>query len=219
MRVRRKTNDLFSIVIPTCNEGEMLHATVENILQQTAYPRIEVIVVDDGSTDGSCERFQETEDPVTVITSSTLGIPRARNLGAIVRSAHCAGAQALVIPKDRAVGATPTVSKASAGALEHTRLCRVTNLATTIGWLKKKGVWVAGLAMEADRTIYQVDFSGALALVVGGEEKGIRSLIRQNCDMLVSIPQTGRIDSLNASAAGAVAMYEIYRQRHLTRAK
>jgi 23S rRNA (guanosine2251-2'-O)-methyltransferase len=136
------------------------------------------------------------------------------NLGAIVRTAHCAGVHALVIPNDRAVGATPAVSKASAGALEHTRLCRVTNLAGTIQWLKKEGVWVAGLAMQAKQTIFQADLKGPLALVVGGEEKGLRPLVRQQCDYLVSIPLRGRVDSLNASAAAAVALYEAFRQRH-----
>lgn len=135
------------------------------------------------------------------------------NLGAIVRTAHCVGAHALVVPKDRAVGATPAVSKASAGALEHTRLCRVTNLVGTIQWLKKEGVWVAGLAMQADRNVFQADLKGPLALVVGGEEKGIRPLVRQHCDYLVSIPLQGRVDSLNASAAAAVVLYEAFRQR------
>jgi len=137
------------------------------------------------------------------------------NLGAIVRTAHCVGAHALVVPKDRAVGATPAVSKASAGALEHTRLCRVTNLAGTIQWLKKEGVWVAGLAMQAKQTVFQADLKGSLALVVGGEEKGLRPLVRQHCDYLVSIPLRGRVDSLNASAAAAVVLYEAFRQRHL----
>ena len=137
------------------------------------------------------------------------------NLGAIVRTAHCAGAHALVIPKDRAVGATPAVSKASAGALEHTRLCRVTNLAGTVQWLKKEGVWVAGLAMQAKQTVFQADLKGPLALVVGGEEKGLRPLVRQHCDYLVSIPLRGRVDSLNASAAAAVVLYEAFRQRQL----
>lgn len=135
------------------------------------------------------------------------------NLGAIVRSAHCAGANALVIPKDRAAGATPAVSKASAGALEHTRLCRVTNLAGSIQWLKKQGVWVAGLAMQAKQSVFEADLKGPLALVVGGEEKGLRPLVRQHCDYLVSIPLRGRVDSLNASAAAAVVLYEAFRQR------
>ena len=136
------------------------------------------------------------------------------NLGAIVRSAHCVGVDALVIPKDRAAGATPAVSKASAGALEYTRLCQVTNLASTIQWLKKKGVWVAGLAMQADQTVFEADLKGPLALVVGGEEKGLRPLVRQHCDYLISIPLRGRVDSLNASAAAAVVLYEAFRQRH-----
>ena len=135
------------------------------------------------------------------------------NLGAIVRTAHCAGVDAVVFPKDRAAGATPAVSKASAGALEHTRLCRVTNLVASIQWLKKRSVWVAGLTMQADRTVFQADLKGPLALVVGGEEKGLRPLVRQHCDYLVSIPLLGRVDSLNASAAVAVALYEALRQR------
>lgn len=135
------------------------------------------------------------------------------NLGAIVRSAHCAGADALIIPKDRAAGATPAVSKASAGAVEHVRLCRVTNLASTILWLKEQGIWAAGLAMEADRTVFEADLKGRLALVVGSEEKGLRPLIRRHCDYLISIPLCGRVDSLNASAAAAVVLYEALRQR------
>jgi 23S rRNA (guanosine2251-2'-O)-methyltransferase len=141
------------------------------------------------------------------------GIVDPHNLGAIVRTAHCVGVDAMVIPKDRAVGATPAVSKSSAGALEHMRLCRVTNLAGAIQWLKKKGVWVAGLAMQADRSIFDADLKGPLALVIGGEEKGLRPLVRRHCDYLVSIPLHGRVDSLNASAAAAVVLYEALRQR------
>ena len=141
------------------------------------------------------------------------GIVDPNNLGAIVRSAHCVGVDAVVVPKDRAVGPTPAVSRASAGALEHTPLCRVTNLVGTIVWLKEQGVWVAGLAMQAQQTIFEADLKGPLAVVVGGEEKGLRPLVRQRCDFLVSIPLHGRIDSLNASAAAAVALYEACRQR------
>lgn len=141
------------------------------------------------------------------------GILDPNNLGAIVRTAHCVGADALVIPKDRAVGATPAVSKASAGALEHSRLCHVTNLAAAIQWLKKQGFWVVGLAGEADHSLFQADLSGRLALVVGGEEKGLRPLIRQVCDYLIAIPLRGRVGSLNASVAVAVALYEAFRQR------
>lgn len=141
------------------------------------------------------------------------GIVDPNNLGAIVRTAHCAGVDALVIPRDRAVGPTPAVSKISAGALEHTRICRVTNLSDTIDWLKQRGIWVAGLAMEAEQTVFQADLKGPLAFAVGGEEKGLRRLVRAKCDYLVSIPMRGRVDSLNASAAAAVVLYEALRQR------
>jgi 23S rRNA (guanosine2251-2'-O)-methyltransferase len=141
------------------------------------------------------------------------GIVDPHNLGAIVRTAHCVGADALVVPKDRAAGATPVVSKVSAGALEHTRICRVTNLANSIQWLQKKGFWVAGLAMEGKQTLFEADLKGSLALAIGSEGKGLRRLVKEHCDFLVSIPLQGRVDSLNASAAAAVVLYEAFRQR------
>jgi 23S rRNA (guanosine2251-2'-O)-methyltransferase len=143
------------------------------------------------------------------------GIVDPNNLGAIVRTAHCVGADALVVPKDRAAGPTPVVSKVSAGALEHTRLCRVTNVAGTIQWLKKKRFWVAGLAMEGEQSLFEADLKGPLALVIGGEGKGLRRLVREYCDFLISIPLCGRVDSLNASAAAAVVLYEAFRQRRV----
>ena len=136
-----------------------------------------------------------------------------QNMGGLIRTASCVGVNGVIIPKDRSAPPTPTVSRASAGALEHISITQVTNLVRTIRTLKEMGIWIMGLDQAADNPIFFSDVSGPIALVVGGEEKGIRSLVRQNCDMLVSIPQTGRIDSLNASVAGAVAMYEIYRQR------
>lgn len=153
-----------------------------------------------------------TRDCLLVLLDS---IVDPNNLGAIVRTAHCVGADALVIPKDRAAGATPAVSKASAGALEHTRLCRVTNLASSIAWLKQQNVWVAGLSMAAEQTLFEADLRGRLALVVGSEEKGLRPLVEKQCDFRVAIPLRGRIDSLNASAAAAVVLYEAFRQRQL----
>ena len=143
------------------------------------------------------------------------GIVDPNNLGAIVRTAHCAGADALVVPKDRAAGPTTVVSKVSAGALEHTRLCRVTNLTGTIQWLKKKSFWVAGLDMKGKQSLFEADLKGPLALVIGGEGRGLRRLVREHCDFLVSIPLCGRVDSLNASAAAAVVLYEALRQRRL----
>jgi len=158
----------------------------------------------------AAQNGQWRSDPLMVLLD---GIVDPNNLGAIVRTAYCAGADGLVIPKDRAAGATPAVSRVSAGALEHIRLCRVTNLVGSIQWLKKQGFWVAGLAMEGKQTVFQADLKGPLALIIGGEGKGLRPLVRKHCDYLVSIPMRGRVDSLNASAAAAVIIYEAVRQR------
>lgn len=136
-----------------------------------------------------------------------------RNLGAIVRSALAVEAEAILLPKDRSAGPTPAVSKTSAGALEHTRLVRVTNVVATMRQLREHGCWLYGLEPTADQSVYEVDFTGSVALVVGGEERGIRPLVKKNCDVLLSIPQSDRLESLNASVAAAIAMYEVYRQR------
>ncbi len=138
------------------------------------------------------------------------------NLGALIRSALCTGVTGVVIPRDRSAPPSPAVSKASAGALEHICLASVVNLATTLKELKKHGYWIIGLDMGGGQSIYENDFTGNIVLVVGGEGTGIRPLVKQHCDFLRSIPQTGPVSSLNASVAGAVAMYEVYRQRHLT---
>ena len=136
-----------------------------------------------------------------------------QNLGAIIRTAMCVGIQGVIVPKDRSAPPTPAVSKASAGALEHIRLVRVTNLVQTIKHCKAGGLWVMGLQKDAVQTIYTADLSGPIALVIGGEQKGMRQLVRKNCDFLMSIPQQGGLNSLNASVAAAVAMYEAFRQR------
>lgn len=135
------------------------------------------------------------------------------NLGALARTALCAGVQAMVIPKDRSAPPTPAVSKASAGALEHLRLARVANLVNTLRTLKKRGVWIAGTDRAAEKSIYASDLTGPLAVVIGGEEKGLRPLVKSHCDFLMTIPQKGPLNSLNASAAGAVVLYEAFRQR------
>ncbi|MFH0731229.1 MAG: 23S rRNA (guanosine(2251)-2'-O)-methyltransferase RlmB [Pseudomonadota bacterium] len=136
-----------------------------------------------------------------------------QNLGALIRSALAVGVIGVLTPKDRSAPPTPVVSKASAGALEHIPLARVTNLSRALDALRQRGLWIFGLEGTADREIYGTDLTGPMALVVGGEEKGIRPLVKQHCDLLVSIPQYGPLDSLNASVAGAVALYEVLRQR------
>ncbi len=138
-----------------------------------------------------------------------------QNLGAIIRTALCVGIHGVVVPKDRSASPTPAVSRASAGALEHIRLVRVTNLVQTIKHCKSRGLWVMGLQQNAVQSIYAADLSGSIAIVLGGEQKGIRRLVEKNCDFMVSIPQLGTLNSLNASAAGAVAMYEAFRQRNI----
>ncbi|MBC2714319.1 MAG: 23S rRNA (guanosine(2251)-2'-O)-methyltransferase RlmB [Desulfobacteraceae bacterium] len=138
------------------------------------------------------------------------------NLGALIRTALCATLTGVIIPKDRSAEASPTVSKSSAGALEHIRLATVVNMANAIKELKKNNIWIIGLDKDGDRSIYENDFTGNIAMVVGGEESGIRPLIKKNCDFLSFIPQNGPVNSLNASVAGAIAMYEAYRQRHFS---
>jgi len=138
-----------------------------------------------------------------------------QNLGAIIRTALCAGVKGIVIPKDRACGATPAVSKSSAGALEHIALAKVNNMINAINQLKDKGFWIAGLDRSAKNSIFSTDLTVMIALVIGGEEHGIRPLVKRHCDILVSIPQLTSFNSLNASVAGAIAIYETYRQRKL----
>ena len=135
------------------------------------------------------------------------------NLGAIMRSAECAGAHGVVIPKRRSVGLTATVAKASAGAVEYMKVARVTNINNAINELKEKGVWVFGTAAEGSVPMYKADLTGPAAIVIGNEGDGMSPLVRKNCDMLVHIPMKGKISSLNASAAASILLYEAVRQR------
>ena len=135
------------------------------------------------------------------------------NLGAIMRSAECAGAHGVIIPKRRSVGLTATVAKASAGAVEYMKVARVTNINNAINELKEKGVWVFGTAAEGSVPMYKADLTGPAAIVIGNEGDGMSPLVRKNCDMLVHIPMNGHISSLNASAAASILLYEAVRQR------
>lgn len=135
------------------------------------------------------------------------------NLGALLRTALAVGASAVITPRDRCAPPTPVVSSASAGALEHVRLVQAVNLVRTLQALKEKGLWIFGLDHQARQSCFQTDFTGPCALVIGSEGRGIRPLVKKTCDHLVSIPQQGAVSSLNASVAGAVVMYEAWRQR------
>ncbi|NCB51823.1 MAG: 23S rRNA (guanosine(2251)-2'-O)-methyltransferase RlmB [Clostridia bacterium] len=137
------------------------------------------------------------------------------NLGAIIRSAECAGAHGVIIPKRRSAGMTAIVGKTSAGAVEHMAVARVSNLPAVLKELKEKGLWVYGAAAEGSSPLWQTDFSGPVCLVIGSEGEGLGRLITENCDFLVSIPMRGKVSSLNASAAAALMMYEVMRQRQI----
>lgn len=136
-----------------------------------------------------------------------------QNLGAMARTAQCAGIHGIVITKDRAAMPTAAASKASAGALEHMLVARVTNLTKMLKGLKANGLWIAGADHHGESTVFDTELTGPLALVMGSEEKGLRPLVRQQCDFTLAIPQVGPIGSLNASVAAAVLMYEAFRQR------
>jgi 23S rRNA (guanosine2251-2'-O)-methyltransferase len=154
----------------------------------------------------------ELAAPVLLLAADSLTDPM--NLGNLARSALAAGAQGLIIPKDRAAGVTPAVAKAAAGALEYLPVYRVTNLADCLKRLKEAGLFIVGADAEAAQTIYAADLSGPLVLVIGGEDKGLRPRVRQQCDLVLAIPQAApEIGSLNAATAGAVALFEIRRQR------
>ena len=149
------------------------------------------------------------EEPFVLLLD---GIEDPHNLGAIIRTANQAGAHGVIIPKNRAVGLTATVAKASAGALNYTPVAKVTNLAQTIENLKKEGMWFVCADMDG-KPMYKLDLKGAIGLVIGSEGEGVGRLIKERCDMVASIPMKGNIDSLNASVAAGVLAYEILRQR------
>ena len=139
------------------------------------------------------------------------GILDPHNLGALIRSAACAGADGVVIPRDRACGVTAAAEKASAGAVETIPVVQVTNIVQALESMKKNGYWVFGLAGEVSQSLYDLKFSGNTALVIGGEGEGIRQLVRRQCDVVMSIPQYGGVSSLNASVAGGIALFEMAR--------
>jgi len=153
---------------------------------------------------------QKGEDPFFIILD---GITDPHNLGSIIRTAHAVGAHAVIIPKRRSVQITPIVAKASAGAVEYLPVCKVTNIVNTIKTLKENGLWIAAVDMDG-QTFYQQNLGGPLGLVVGSEGEGISRLVKQNCDFTVSMPMSGNVTSLNASVAGGILLYEVYRQRN-----
>lgn len=141
------------------------------------------------------------------------GIEDPHNLGSIIRTAETAGVHGVIIPKRRAVGVNSTVAKVSAGAVEHMKIARVTNISETIQKLKDNGVWVCGTDMQTETYYYEQDFKDAIAIVIGSEGFGMSRLVKENCDFLVKIPMKGKITSLNASVSAGIVMYEAVKQR------
>ena len=144
------------------------------------------------------------------------GVTDPHNLGACIRSADGAGVHAVVVPKDKSAGLTPTVSKVACGAAEVVPFIQVTNLARTLKELQQGGVWVVGTAGEAEQTLYQARLTGPMALVMGAEGKGMRRLTREHCDELIKLPMAGSVSSLNVSVATGICLFEVVRQRQMT---
>ena len=157
------------------------------------------------------ESAVEGDGPAFIVVVD--GVEDPYNLGSIIRTADAAGVNGVVIPKRRAVGLTGAVTKASAGAIEYVPVARVTNIASSIDYLKEKGFWIAGADSTSGEEFYKLDLKGPIALVVGGEDSGLGRLVKEKCDFVLRIPMAGRITSLNTSVAAGIAMYEIVRQR------
>lgn len=157
---------------------------------------------------------KEKNEPPFIIVAD--GIEDPHNLGAIIRTAECAGAHGVIIPKNNCCGITSAVEKVAVGALEYMKVAKVTNLSRTLEDLKKFGIWIYCADMDG-KNYYSTDFSGPVALVIGSEGKGVRPLIKKNCDFVVSLPLLGKISSLNASVAAGILMYEISKNRILNK--
>lgn len=153
---------------------------------------------------------EKGEDPFIVVLDE---IEDPHNLGSIIRTAELCGAHGIIIPKRRSVGVTTTVYKTSAGAAEYMKIAKVTNINSAIDVLKEKGLWIYGADMNGDEYSHKVDLRGAIAIVIGNEGKGISKLTRDKCDVVVSIPMAGKLNSLNASVAAGILMYEVLKKR------
>ena len=164
------------------------------------------------------KRYATLEEAIEAAASPGLlvvldGVQDPHNLGAVLRSAAAAGADGVIVPERRAAGITPATEKAAVGAVEHVAVARVTNVSRALDDLKAAGYWLVGFDSSAEGTYHEIDLTGPVALVLGGEEKGLREQVRKHCDFVVSIPVVGGVESLNVSVAAGIALYEARRQR------
>jgi len=180
-----------------------LHQNVVGIIKETSYADLREIL--------SHWKEEGTKALILILD----GIQDPQNFGSLIRTALGCGVHGMIIPRDRAVGITPSVVKVSAGAALHLPIARVVNITTTIEALKGEGIWVYGASGEAKDLVYQLDLSTDLAIVIGAEGKGIRPLVKKKCDRLFSIPMKGPISSFNASVSAGMILYEVMRQRAL----
>ncbi len=202
-REARKTDTIINYVSKErLDQLSETHAHQGVIAQVAAY--------DYSTVDEILARAEEKGEPPFLILLDNVEDPH--NLGAIIRTANLAGAHGVIIPKRRAVGLTSTVAKTSAGAINYTPVAKVTNIVRTIEELKEKGIWFVCADMGGE-TMYDLDLTGPMGLVIGNEGEGVSRLVREACDFTASIPMKGDIDSLNASVAAGVLAYEIVRQR------
>ena len=155
---------------------------------------------------------ERNEDPFVLVLD---GIEDPHNLGSIIRTAETAGVHGIIIPKRRAVSVNSTVNKVSAGAVEHMKIARVTNITDAINELKEQGLWICGTDINTDKYYYNQDLTGPLGIVIGNEGQGISQKVKNNCDFLVKIPMKGKVTSLNASVSTGIIIYEVVRQKNL----
>ncbi len=209
---------------------------IKSLAKRNRVPYVEVgkmkfrDLVSDTTTQGvvaivGTKKYVEVEDILNTSTRKNEApfilfldeIEDPQNLGALIRTAECAGAHGAVIPKHHAASVNLTVARTSAGASEHLPVAKVTNITTTLEELKAKGFWIVGTHSESDKLYTDVDYTTPIAIVVGNEGKGIRQLVKEKCDFVVKIPLYGIVQSLNASVAGALVMYEVVRQRKISK--
>lgn len=183
--------------------GKTTHQGIVGIIPSFSYTSLEELLF----------RSQQFDEPAFFLILDQIQDPH--NLGAILRSAECAGVHGVVIPKRKSAEVTPTVTKVSAGATTYLPVCRVSNIAASIEGLQRQNIWVIGTSATAKQRYTQADFTLPVAIVIGNEEKGIRRLVAEKCDLMVSIPLYGEISSLNASVSSALLLFEGRRQRSL----
>ncbi len=172
----------------------------------------QVAPIEYADIDDCLELARQKGEPPFIVILDRINDPH--NLGSVIRTSNCAGVHGVVIPKHESVGVTAVVEKSAAGATAFTKVVRTPNLAKTIDYLKENGVWVTGADAAGDRSLYQADLKGGVAIVIGSEGRGISRLVAEKCDFLVKIPMLGDVNSLNASVAAALMIYECARQRN-----